>query len=122
MSKKASVVDDSSSFRQVVSMTLTQAGYDVTEAVDGRDGIDKVATQAFNVMVCDLNMPKVSGFDFARHVRTLPQHRFTPILMLTTETSAASKAEGKAAGVTAWLGKPFQPSRLMLAVNTVTSR
>jgi two-component system chemotaxis response regulator CheY len=122
MKKTALVVDDSSSFRSVVSMSLKQAGFEVVEAMDGLDGVVKIDAGDFGLVICDLNMPKMDGFAFTQHVRANPRHRFTPILMLTTETQEFKKAQGKAAGVTAWLSKPFQPSRLIMAVNAISSR
>lgn len=119
MGKNVLVVDDSGSFRTLVAMTLRKDGYDVTEAVDGQDAMAKLEGGRFNLIVCDLNMPKVDGFTFARHVKASASHKFTPILMLTTETAEAKKAEGRAAGVAAWLTKPFQPARLVLAANSI---
>jgi two-component system chemotaxis response regulator CheY len=115
MSKTIMVVDDSSSFRTVVKLALQKAGYAVVEAMDGQDAVDKLGSNRPNLIVCDVNMPRMDGLSFARHVKGSP-HKFTPIIMLTTESQDAKKAEGKAAGVRAWITKPFQPSQLVDAV------
>jgi two-component system, chemotaxis family, chemotaxis protein CheY len=116
MSKTILIVDDSSSFRTVVKLALHKAGYSVLEAVDGQDATEKLAANKPNLIVCDVNMPRMDGLSFARHVKASPTHKFTPIIMLTTESQEAKKAEGKAAGVRAWITKPFQPSQLVDAV------
>lgn len=110
------VVDDSSSFRTVVKLALQKAGYTVVEAVDGEDAVERLDLDPPSLIVCDVNMPRMDGLSFARHVKTLADHRFTPIIMLTTESQEARKAEGRAAGVRAWITKPFQPSQLVDAV------
>ena len=117
MSKTILVVDDSGSFRTVVKLALLKAGYAVVEAVDGQDAVDKLATTKPNLIVCDVNMPNMDGLAFARHVKASPNHKFVPMIMLTTESQEAKKAEGKAAGVRAWIAKPFTPSMLIDAVN-----
>lgn len=119
MAKTVLVVDDSSSFRTVVSNALTKAGYQVVEACDGADGLQKTADQRFAMVICDLNMPGVDGCQFARQFKAVPTNRFTPVLMLTTESQEAKKQQGRQAGVNAWLTKPFQPSRLLMAVQTL---
>jgi two-component system chemotaxis response regulator CheY len=116
MGKTVMVVDDSGSFRTVVKLALAKAGYEVVEAVDGQDASEKLDARRPNLIVCDVNMPRMDGLSFARHVKGSPVHRFTPIIMLTTESQEAKKAEGKAAGVRAWITKPFQPSQLVDAV------
>ncbi|WP_085315933.1 response regulator [Derxia lacustris] len=117
MAKNILIIDDSTSFRQVVRIALTGAGYAVTEAGDGMEAIQRLGTQRFNLIVCDVNMPRMDGITFVKHVKTQPSHKFTPIIMLTTESQEAKKAEGKAAGARAWMTKPFQPSQLLDAVN-----
>jgi two-component system chemotaxis response regulator CheY len=119
MGKAVLVVDDSGSFRTLVAMTLRKGGYDVDEAVDGEDGVNKLNSGRYNLVVCDLNMPKLDGFGFTKYVKASANHKFTPVLMLTTETSEDKKAQGRSVGVTAWLSKPFQPSRLLYAVNSI---
>lgn len=118
MSKTILVVDDSGSFRTVVKLALQKAGYAVIEACDGKDAVDKVGgAQKINLIVCDVNMPNMDGLSFLRHLKSTPTHKFTPVIMLTTESQEAKKAEGKAAGARAWITKPFQPSQLVDAVN-----
>jgi len=117
MSKTILVVDDSGNFRTVVKLALVKAGYVVVEAVDGQDAAEKLADANPKLIVCDVNMPRMDGLAFARHVKASALHRFTPMIMLTTESQDAKKAEGKAAGVRAWITKPFQPSQLVDAVN-----
>jgi len=97
-------------------MTLTTAGYDVTEAVDGQDGLNKAKEKTFDVVLTDQNMPNMDGLTLIKTLRALPQYKSTPILMLTTESDDAKKAEGRAAGVNAWLVKPFDPQILVSAV------
>lgn len=117
MSKTILVVDDSSSFRTVVKLALQKAGYTVIEAGDGKDASAKLNGQKINLIVCDVNMPHMDGLSFLRHVKTQAAYKFTPVIMLTTESQEAKKAEGRAAGARAWITKPFQPSQLVDAVN-----
>ena len=119
MAKSVLVVDDSGSFRTVVNLTLKQAGYEVTKAKDGQEAVEKIQAGKFNLVICDLNMPNLDGLAFTRKIKAMPAYKFTPVLMLSTETQDAKKAEGKAAGVSAWLSKPFQPSRLLYAVQAI---
>lgn len=116
MSKTVLVVDDSGTFRQVVNMALTKAGYTVIEAVDGRDACTKLAAPKLDLIICDINMPHMDGIEFARRAKA-SAHKFTPILMITTESRSEIKAEGRAAGVRGWIVKPFQPSQLIEAVS-----
>ena len=116
-SKTVMVVDDSPSFRTVVKMALGKAGYGVVEAGDGKDALAKLAGTRVNLIVCDVNMPNMDGLTFLRQMRNLPACKFTPVIMLTTESQDAKKAEGRAAGARAWITKPFQPSQLVDAVN-----
>ncbi|MDP4302163.1 response regulator [Leptothrix discophora] len=118
MGKTVMVIDDSSSFRTVVALALKRVGYDVVEASDGQDATRKLGGQAIDLLVCDVNMPGMDGLTFVRQLRTLPRHGRTPVVMLTTETSEAKKAEGRAAGANAWITKPFQPSKLVELVNS----
>lgn len=117
MSKTILVVDDSGSFRTVVKLALIKAGYAVVEAVDGVDATEKLGSARPNLIVCDVNMPRMDGLAFARHVKASPLHKFVPMIMLTTESQEDKKAEGRAAGVRAWITKPFAPSHLVDAVN-----
>ena len=115
MSKTVLVVDDSGSFRTVVKLALQKAGYTVVEAVDGEDAKTKLDGTKLSCIVCDVNMPRLDGISFVKHVKTT-NYKFTPVIMLTTESQESKKAEGKAAGARAWITKPFQPSQLVDAV------
>lgn len=117
MGKTILVVDDSTSFRQVVGMALKAAGYDVVEACDGKDALGKLDGRKINLIVSDVNMPIMDGLTFVKSAKLLPAYKFTPVIMLTTEAGEAKKAEGKAAGVRAWVVKPFQPPVLLDAVS-----
>lgn len=116
MPKSILVVDDSTSFRQVVGMALRGAGYEVVEACDGRDALAKLDGRKFHLIVSDVNMPNMDGISLAKAVKELPVYKFTPIVMLTTVSGDEMKAQGKAAGVRAWVVKPFQPPVLLDAV------
>jgi two-component system chemotaxis response regulator CheY len=105
--------------REMVSFTLRQAGFEVSEAEDGRKAIDALGAQPVDVIITDLNMPNLDGIGLIRHLRANPVHRGTPILILTTEGDGAKKAEGKAAGATGWLVKPFSPDKLVDVVRKV---
>ena len=119
MSKTILAVDDSASIRQMVAFTLKGAGYDVVEAEDGQTGLDKARAGAVNLVRTDQNMPKMDGLTLIKNLRGMPQYAATPILMLTTESSDAMKAQGKAAGATGWLVKPFDPAKLLEVVKKV---
>ena len=119
MSKIILAVDDSPSIRQMVAFTLKGAGYNVVEAEDGQAGLDKAKSSAVNLVLTDQNMPKMDGLTLVKSLRVLPQYATTPILMLTTESSDAMKAQGKAAGATGWLVKPFDPAKLLEVVKKV---
>jgi len=121
LARKALVVDDSKSMRQMVSFTLTQAGFEVTEGVNGQDALDKLTSSAkrFDLIITDLNMPVMDGFTFIKSLRTKPLTKFTPVLMLTTESQDNLKAQGKAAGATGWIVKPFHPEQLMRVIEKV---
>lgn len=112
-------VDDSASIRQMVSMTLKQAGYNVVEASDGQDGLDKAKAKPVNLVLTDQNMPRMDGLSLVKALRGLPQYKTVPILMLTTESSDAMKAQGRAAGATGWLIKPFDPAKLLEVMKKV---
>ena len=119
MAKKILTVDDSISMRQMISFTLRENGYEVTEAVDGQDGIAKAQKQSFDLIFTDQNMPNIDGLTLIQMLRDLPQHAKTPILMLTTEASDDMKKMGRAAGATGWLVKPFDPEKLLAVVKKV---
>ncbi|GMQ84100.1 MAG: response regulator [Gammaproteobacteria bacterium] len=112
-------VDDSNSMRQMVSFTLKQAGHDVTEAADGVEALELAKKSSFNLVISDVNMPKMDGIALIKQLRTLPSYKFTPLLMLTTESGSDKKQEGKAAGATGWIVKPFNPDQLLSTVNRV---
>lgn len=111
------VVDDSASLRNVVCIALKGAGYEVIEAADGKEALSKLKGQKVNLIVSDVNMPNMDGITMVREIKKLPAYKFTPIMMLTTESQPEKKAEGKAAGAKAWLVKPFQPPVLLDAVS-----
>lgn len=111
------VVDDSLSIRQVVSIALKGAGYEVIEACDGKDALSKLDGQKIHLIVSDVNMPNLDGIGLVKEVKKHPQYKFTPIMMLTTEAGENKKQEGKDAGAKAWLVKPFQPPALLAAVS-----
>ncbi len=118
MSKTVMVIDDSGSFRTVVKLALQKAGYTVVEAGDGKEALVKLdGLLKVNLIVCDVNMPNMDGLTFLKTVKTQAAYKFTPVIMLTTESQEAKKAEGRAAGAKAWITKPFQPSQLVDAVN-----
>ncbi len=119
MSKTILAVDDSTSMRQMVSFTLKGAGYDVTEAADGQQALDIAKTRGFDMVLSDVNMPVMDGIELIKNLRTLPNYKFIPILMLTTEAGTEKKMEGKAAGATGWIVKPFNPDQLLNTVNRV---
>ena len=119
MAKTILAVDDSASIRQMVSFTLKSAGYDVVEAVDGQDGLDKAKTKSINLVLTDQNMPRMDGLTLIKSLRGMPQYASPPILMLTTESSDAMKSQGRAAGATGWLVKPFDPQKLIEVVRKV---
>ncbi|MFZ3024548.1 response regulator [Pseudomonas sp.] len=121
MGKTVLIVDDSTSFRQVVSIALKGAGYDVIEGCDGKDALTKLDGRKINLIVSDVNMPNMDGITFVKAAKLLPAYKFTPVIMLTTEAGEAKKAEGKAAGVRAWVVKPFQPPVLLDAVSKLIS-
>ena len=112
-------VDDSASMRQMVSFTLKGAGYDVIEATDGADALKSAEGRSVNLVLTDVNMPGMDGITLIRELRKLPAYRYTPMLMLTTESAAEKKAEGKAAGATGWLVKPFNPDQLLATIRKV---
>jgi len=117
--KQVLTVDDSASVRQMVSFTLRNAGYGVTEAVDGREGLEKARAQKFDLIITDLNMPNVDGIGMIAGARQLPGYGFTPILMLTTESQPEKKDAGRKAGATGWIVKPFQAEQLVAVVQKV---
>jgi two-component system chemotaxis response regulator CheY len=116
MAKTIMIVDDSASMRMVVGIALKGAGYDVLEGRDGNDALSKLTGQKVHLIISDVNMPGMDGISFVKAVKQLPTYKFTPIIMLTTESDEARKREGQAAGARAWVVKPFQPAQLLGAV------
>jgi two-component system, chemotaxis family, chemotaxis protein CheY len=114
--KQVLTVDDSGSVRQMVSFTLRNAGYGVTEASDGRQGLAQAGGQKFDLVITDLNMPVMDGIEMITGMRKLPGYSFTPILMLTTESQPEKKDAGRRAGATGWIVKPFQAEQLIAVV------
>lgn len=119
MGKTALVVDDSPSMRQLVSYTLGEAGFEVLQGGNGQEGLGQLDNARVQLIVTDLNMPVMDGIRFIREVRARAANKFTPILMLTTESQDSKKQEGKAAGATGWLVKPFDPDQLLQVVKKV---
>lgn len=116
MAKTILIVDDSASFRQVVSISLKGAGYDVIEGCDGKDALGKLKGQKIHLIISDVNMPNMDGISFLKAVKQHPSYKFTPVIMLTTESQEGKKREGQEAGAKAWLVKPFKPDQLLNAV------
>ena len=119
MPKAVLVVDDSMSMRQMVSFTMKEAGFEVIEGGNGQEAIARVQGKSVNLVITDLNMPVMDGMTLIRKLRATPAFKFTPILMLTTESQQEKKMEGKAAGATGWIVKPFNPEQLLQVVNKV---
>jgi two-component system chemotaxis response regulator CheY len=119
MPKTVLAVDDSQTMRDMVSFTLRNAGFDVKLAVDGKDALSKLDGSSIDLVITDINMPNMNGIELTRQIRSMPAYKATPILILTTESDGARKAEGKAAGATGWIVKPFDPDKLIQVVNKV---
>jgi two-component system chemotaxis response regulator CheY len=112
-------IDDSPSLRQMVALTLETAGYEVVEASDGRDAVAKLGGREFHLFLTDLNMPGMDGIELTRKLRSIPDYKFVPIVLLTTESQPEKKMQGKAAGATGWIVKPFKPDDLLATVKKV---
>lgn len=119
MSKSILAVDDSTSMRQMVAFTLKGAGYLVEEAADGQQALNIAKGKSFDLVLSDVNMPVMDGIELIRQLRSVPAYKFTPILMLTTEAGAEKKKQGKEAGATGWIVKPFNPDQLLNTVRRV---
>jgi len=117
MAKTILIVDDSASLRQVVSIALKGAGYEVIEACDGRDALGKLNGVKVNLIISDVNMPNMDGITMVKEVKKMPAYKFTPIIMLTTENQDGMKQAGKEAGAKAWVVKPFKPQQMLDAVS-----
>lgn len=111
------IIDDSMSVRQVVSIALKGAGFDVLEACDGKDALNKLTGNRVHLFISDVNMPNMDGITFVKELKTRAEYRFSPVIMLTTEGAEEKKREGQAAGAKAWVVKPFNPPQLLKAVN-----
>ena len=116
MAKTILVVDDSASLRQVVSIALKGAGYDVIEACDGKDALSKLNGAKIHLIISDVNMPNMDGISFVRTLKQMAAYKFTPVIMLTTESQESKKQQGQAAGAKAWVVKPFRPDQMLSAV------
>ena len=117
MAKTILIVDDSASLRQVVAIALRGGGYDVIEAFDGVDGLSKLNGQKIHLIISDVNMPNMDGITIVKAVKQNAAYKFTPIIMLTTESQEGKKMEGQAAGAKAWVVKPFKPEQMLAAVS-----
>ncbi|GID32424.1 MULTISPECIES: response regulator [Paractinoplanes] len=116
MAKTILIVDDSASVRQVVSIALKGAGYEVITGTDGKDALTKLNGQRIHLIISDVNMPNMDGITFVAEAKKLPAYKFTPIIMLTTESQEDKKRQAQAAGAKAWVTKPFQPEQMLGAV------
>ena len=117
MAKTILIVDDSASLRQVVNIALASAGYEVIEACDGVDSLTKLDGRKIHLIISDVNMPNMDGITLVKEIKQKPDYKFTPIIMLTTESQDDMKAQGQAAGARAWVVKPFQPAQMLAAVS-----
>jgi len=117
MAKTVMIVDDSASLRQVVGIALRGAGYEVIEGCDGKDALAKLTGQKVHLVISDVNMPNMDGITFVKNLKQMPAYKFTPVIMLTTESQEGKKQEGQSAGAKAWVVKPFQPSQMLAAVS-----
>ena len=120
MTKTILIIDDSASIRQMVAMTLSSAGLDVIEAVDGSDGYNKAITTTVHAVITDLNMPIMNGIEFIRKYRQHPASKAIPIILLTTESDEELKRQAKEAGATGWIVKPFKQDQLLAVIKKVT--
>jgi two-component system, chemotaxis family, chemotaxis protein CheY len=117
MAKKILIVDDSSSVRTIARTALREQGYEVIEAANGREALEKLSAERVQLVVSDVNMPIMDGITFLKELKSHPTSKFVPVIMLTTEAGQDKKQEGRAAGAKAWIVKPFQPATLVDAVS-----
>ena len=117
MAQSILIVDDSASMRQLISFSLNSAGYAVTAAVHGRDALEKIDGSKFGMVITDLNMPEMDGRELIKQLRSKPGYKFIPVVMLTTESQESKKLEGRSAGATGWIVKPFTPDQLLGVVS-----
>ena len=121
MSKTILIVDDSPSLRQTVSIALKKEGYEVLESGDGKEALSKLDGKKINLIISDVNMPNMDGITMVKEIKKLPNYKFTPIIMLTTESGSSKMQEGKEAGVRAWVVKPFKPAEMLDAVSKLVA-
>jgi two-component system chemotaxis response regulator CheY len=119
MAKRILTIDDSKTMRDMLMLTLADAGFDVLQAVDGQDGLDVLGNERVDIIITDINMPRMDGYEVIRHLRRNPDHKTTPILVLTTESEAEKKNLAREAGATGWMVKPFDPDRLVATIRKV---
>jgi two-component system chemotaxis response regulator CheY len=119
MAKTILAVDDSASMRQMIGVTLRGAGYQVVEAPDGEAALEYARKHRVDLVLADVNMPGIDGITLVAQLRTLPSYRLTPLLLLTTESSQERKMQGKQAGATGWMVKPFNPVQLLATLERV---
>ena len=119
MTKTVLTIDDSRTMRDMLLMALEDAGYTVIQAVDGVDGLETLDAKGADVIITDINMPRMDGFGFIEGMRAHPDHCTTPVLVLTTESSDEKKARAREAGATGWIVKPFDPGRLIRSLRLV---
>ena len=119
MARRILTVEDSTSMREMISFTLTEAGYSVMEAQDGQDALAKLNGESVDLVITDLNMPKMDGIELTRELRSQISHKFVPIVFLTTESQVQKKQAAKEAGATGWIVKPFKPEQLLNVVRKV---
>jgi len=119
MSKTIMVVDDAISMRSLVAMTLRSAGYQVVEACDGKDALDKIPLHKVQMMIVDFNMPNMNGIELIKALKADPRYKFIPVVMLTLETGEDAKREGQMAGAKAWISKPFRPETMLMVVKKI---
>jgi two-component system, chemotaxis family, chemotaxis protein CheY len=113
MKKNILIVDDDALIRQLVSLILRSAGYSVVEAVNGKDALDKLNEAAIDLVITDLRMPQMDGIELTREIRTKPDYRYVPVVMLTSDFHEYKRREGEQAGVSSWISKPFIPQQLI---------
>jgi two-component system chemotaxis response regulator CheY len=121
VTKTVLTIDDSRTMREMLNLALVQAGYRVIQAVDGVEGLEVLQAEGADVVITDINMPRMDGFGVIEGVRANPTHRATPILVLTTESDATKKERARKAGATGWIVKPFNPEKLIDAVRRVAA-
>ena|SRR6516225_2458029 len=119
MSKRILTIDDSKTIRDMLMLTPAEAGFEVLQAVDGQDGLDVLDKEQVDVVITDINMPRMDGYEVIRHLRNNSAHKSTPILVLTTESETDKKNLARVAGATGWMVKPFDPERLIATINKV---